>query len=544
MDLINNGGSSGGGGSVAWADITGKPAFGNVSLLTLSGNAAQYLNGVGGWTTPGGGSGDVVGPASAVTANIATFNGTTGKLIQDGGATIASLATAAALTSGLAGKEPTITATTSADYWRGDKVFATLNKAAVGLANVDNTSDANKPVSTAQATADALRILGPGTVVNNRIVVFSGTTGLAVADGGVTVAGLEPAVATGTGAQFWRGDKVFAAVPYADVTGKPSLATVATTGAYNDLTGKPTLGTLAAITGPGGTSTFLRADDTYATPAGGGDVSGPASSVNLRVAVFSGTTGKLLADGGTLLSALATLASPTFTGTVGGITAAMVGLGNVTNNAQIVGPGTVVSGRTVVFSGTTGLAVAQSTRLEADLVAGPASSVSGNLPTFNGTGGKTLQDGGVALSALATLASPALTGNPTAPTPAAADNDTSIATTAFVQGERAPRVQTVASTATLTPVGTAALPDDICTVTAQAAALNIANPTGTSAEGQGLVIRIKDNGTARALTYGSEFRPMGTALPTTTVISKTLYLGFIRNVTDTKWDLVSAAQEA
>jgi hypothetical protein len=39
------------------------------------------------------------------------------------------------------------------------------------------------------------------------------------------------------------------------------------------------------------------------------------------------------------------------------------------------------------------------------------------------------------LAAKAPLASPALSGNPTAPTPAAADNDTSIATTAFVQGE-------------------------------------------------------------------------------------------------------------
>lgn len=40
-----------------------------------------------------------------------------------------------------------------------------------------------------------------------------------------------------------------------------------------------------------------------------------------------------------------------------------------------------------------------------------------------------------ALDLKAPLASPALTGTPTAPTPAAADNDTSIATTAFVQTE-------------------------------------------------------------------------------------------------------------
>ena len=54
--------------------------------------------------------------------------------------------------SALDGKEDTITATTSSEYYRGDKVFATLDKAAVGLNNVDNTSDANKPVSTATQT--------------------------------------------------------------------------------------------------------------------------------------------------------------------------------------------------------------------------------------------------------------------------------------------------------------------------------------------------------------------------------------------------------
>ena len=54
---------------------------------------------------------------------------------------------------GLSGKENTITATTSADYFRGDKTFQPLNKTAVGLSNVDNTSDANKPVSTATQTA-------------------------------------------------------------------------------------------------------------------------------------------------------------------------------------------------------------------------------------------------------------------------------------------------------------------------------------------------------------------------------------------------------
>lgn len=50
-------------------------------------------------------------------------------------------------------KEPTITAGTSSQYYRGDKSFQTLDKTAVGLDNVDNTTDANKPVSTATQTA-------------------------------------------------------------------------------------------------------------------------------------------------------------------------------------------------------------------------------------------------------------------------------------------------------------------------------------------------------------------------------------------------------
>ena len=69
------------------------------------------------------------------------------------GTNIKTINSTSLLGSGNVAVEPPITATTSADYYRGDKTFATLNKAAVGLGNVDNTSDANKPVSTAQQTA-------------------------------------------------------------------------------------------------------------------------------------------------------------------------------------------------------------------------------------------------------------------------------------------------------------------------------------------------------------------------------------------------------
>lgn len=73
------------------------------------------------------------------------------------------------LTSDLAGKEPTITAGTTAQYWRGDKSWQTPDKTAVGLGNVDNTSDANKPVSSATTTALALKANLAGTTT------FTGT---------------------------------------------------------------------------------------------------------------------------------------------------------------------------------------------------------------------------------------------------------------------------------------------------------------------------------------------------------------------------------
>jgi len=55
--------------------------------------------------------------------------------------------------SALNSKENTIVAGTTFQYYRGDKTFQTLDKVAVGLNNVDNTSDLNKPISTATQTA-------------------------------------------------------------------------------------------------------------------------------------------------------------------------------------------------------------------------------------------------------------------------------------------------------------------------------------------------------------------------------------------------------
>jgi hypothetical protein len=101
-------------------------------------------------------------------------------------------------------------------------------------------------------------------------------------------------------------------------------------------------------------------------------------------------------------------------------------------------------------------------------------------------------------------------------------------------------VQTVASSATVTAVST----NDIVTITAQAVGLTLANPTGTFAEGQSLIIRIKDSGTAQTIAYGTNFRAIGVTAPTTTVANKTTYIGCIYNDTDTKFDIIGVCTEA
>ena len=84
---------------------------------------------------------------------------------------------------------------------------------------------------------------------------------------------------------------------------------------------------------------------------------------------------------------------------------------------------------------------------------------------------------------------------------------------------------------------------DAVTITAQEAAITDVNMSGTPTNFQKLVFRILDDGTARAITWGSDFADAGKALPTTTVISKLLSVGFIYNTVTSKWGCVAVANE-
>lgn len=84
---------------------------------------------------------------------------------------------------------------------------------------------------------------------------------------------------------------------------------------------------------------------------------------------------------------------------------------------------------------------------------------------------------------------------------------------------------------------------DIYELTAMANATTF-SVTGTPLNGQTLIVRLKDNGTARALTWGSEFASKGATLPTTTVLGKQHYVGFVYNSASSKWECIMATVEA
>lgn len=76
------------------------------------------------------------------------------------------------------------------------------------------------------------------------------------------------------------------------------------------------------------------------------------------------------------------------------------------------------------------------------------------------------------------------------------------------------------------------------------AAVTVGAPVGTPINGQSLMLRFKDNGTARAITWNVAYRAVGVTLPTTTTAGKTLYVGCTWNATDSKWDVLAVGKEA
>lgn len=106
----------------------------------------------------------------------------------------------------------------------------------------------------------------------------------------------------------------------------------------------------------------------------------------------------------------------------------------------------------------------------------------------------------------------------------------------------APRVTSITSSATPT------FNTDSCdcvSITAIGTAITsmTSSMSGTPSNFQKLLFRIKDDGTARGITWGASFEAKGVSLPTTTIISKLLTVGFIYDTVTSKWGCVASVNE-
>ena len=203
-------------------------------------------------------------------------------------------------------------------------------------------------------------------------------------------------------------------------------------------------------------------------------------------------------------------------------------------------------------------------------VVGPATNTDSYIPQWNGVNSKTLKDGlavpagglaGItALNDKAPIASPSFTGTVTT-----AGNielghasDTTLArVSAGVISVEGVTVPTISSTSTLTnkrvterrgSTTSSATPTintdtvDIYSLTAQTVDITsfTTNLSGTPTHGQSLIIEITGTA-ARAITWGSSFEASTVALPTTTVTTNMLTVGFKWNSATSKWRCLASA---
>lgn len=237
----------------------------------------------------------------------------------------------------------------------------TLTKSDVGLANAENTSDANKPVSTAQATALGLKaplaspaFTGTPTGITKAHVGLGNVSNTADADKAISTAQAAVNAAQAATNQI-KADLVDGVVPSSQI---PALALttvvpVATQAAMLALTATQVQPGDVAVIANGGGGWMLRATpisdignwvriDSPAAAGGVQTVNGQSGTVVLgksdvglgNVANTADADKPVSSAQQTALDAKAPTANPTFTGTVSGISKAMVALGNVTNTAD------------------------------------------------------------------------------------------------------------------------------------------------------------------------------------------------------------------
>jgi|GWRWMinimDraft_9_1066018.scaffolds.fasta_scaffold00175_9 hypothetical protein len=460
---------------------------------------------------------------------------------------------------------------TSPQTIAGDKTFtgttSGITKSMVGLNNVDNTSDANKPVSTATQTALNLKqdtlvsgtnlktinsttLLGSGNITTGTVtsVGVSMPSAFSVASSPITTSGTIAITGAGVVSQYVRGDGSLANFPQTSGGGSSV--------SYY-LNGSVAQGTLGGVA-------FKELNKTPIIGAGT-DFTISADGYIQSFITDAGDPNQLLIPGGnwnfeTYFSASSTGGSPSFYVELykyDGTSLTLIASNSTTPES--------ITGGTNIDLYTTALAVPQTVLTLTDRLAirfyvahsgrtitlhTENSHLGQIITTF--TSGLTALNGLTAqIQSLATgttgsdfnISSATATHTFNLPDASASNRGalTSANWTTFNgKAEYAPRVQSVTSSATVTPTST----NDLVKITAQATGLTIANPTGTMSEGQAMIIRIKDNGTAQTIAFGTNYRAIGVTLPTTTTISKTIYIGLVWNDTDTKFDVLGINTQA
>jgi trimeric autotransporter adhesin len=252
---------------------------------------------------------------------------------------------------------PTFTGTVTIPTGASITAPTGLVKGDVGLGDVDNTSDANKPVSTAGQTALDLK-------ANLASPTFTGTVS------GIT----KTMVGLGNADNTSDANKPVSTAGQAALDLKANLASPTFTGTVSGITstmvGLGNVDNTSDATKDAATATLT--NKTLTSPVINTPTGIVKSDVGLGSVDNTADTAKPVSTAQqTALDLKANLASPTFTGTVSGVTATMVGLGSVDNTSDAAKP--------VSTAGQTAL----------DLKANLAS------PTFTGT--VTLPDNTVAL---------------------------------------------------------------------------------------------------------------------------------------------------
>ena len=163
------------------------------------------------------------------------------------------------------------------------------------------------------------------------------------------------------------------------------------------------------------------------------------------------------------------------------------------------------------------------------------SQVTGTLPVANGGTGATTLTGivkGNGTGAFTTVTAPsgAIVGT--------TDTQT-------LSGKRInPRV--VAASGTSGNLTIAGDTTDVYKAEGLTGAITLLAPSGSPVDGQKLMIRLEDNGTARAITWtatSGAFREVGITLPITTTATKVTYVGCVYNSTDSFWDAVATVTQ-